>query len=222
MILVGAMREVETSNVHPCLQKLLGHFHGSGSRTQRTHYFGLGNTPVIRKLLQDPFYVYVRHSNSRSVPSFTATPHSAHTHRSINMSHETQINKTNNQTQSDERKTGQTQSNLRLGQHQPRSESEGLGWRGSQSQSHYLFVYLSREQKLIFVVSKQQETRVMGFLCLVESKSRHESHYFHPLPQNCLNRSTFAPFHNAFLFKITFVFTDSYKFFLSVYCSSKT
>jgi len=79
MIVVGAMGEVETSNVHPCPQKLLCHFHGTGSRTQSTHYFGLGNTAIIGQLLQDPFNVYVRHSNSSSSPSSAATPLSAHT-----------------------------------------------------------------------------------------------------------------------------------------------
>lgn len=61
MILVGAMGEIEPSNIHPSPKKLLNHGHRTRSWTQSADNFSLANAAIIRKPLQDAFDVNVGH-----------------------------------------------------------------------------------------------------------------------------------------------------------------
>lgn len=206
MIFVGAMREVETSNVHPCPQKLLGHLYGSGSRTQRTHYFGLWNTPVIGQLLQDPFDVYVRHSSSLlHCYSFLCTC------RSMDMSHETEINKTNNQTRQRKHKQTLDWDNTSLGlSRKVRLERVSIS---RSVVSIYLFIYFCTIETYVFLSSKQHPTRLTRFLCLLNLKVA-TSPPLSPTPTESQKQKHFCAFpqlNSTFLFlKITFVFINSY------------
>ena len=47
VVLVGAMGEIESSNVHASFEKLLEHGNGSRSRSQSANDLGLGDTPLF-------------------------------------------------------------------------------------------------------------------------------------------------------------------------------
>lgn len=65
MILMRAMREIESSNVHPGTEELLQHRNGTRSRAESADDLSLRNTTIAGQLLEDSFNVNVRHYRSK-------------------------------------------------------------------------------------------------------------------------------------------------------------
>ena len=61
VVFVAAMREVEAGDVHTGSEKLFDHGNSARSWSQSADDLGLWDPPIVRQLLQYPFYVYVRH-----------------------------------------------------------------------------------------------------------------------------------------------------------------
>lgn len=58
---MGAMGEVEPSNVHPSPEKLLQHRHRIRRRSQSADNLSLRNAGIGGTLLQEPLNIYSRH-----------------------------------------------------------------------------------------------------------------------------------------------------------------